>query len=104
MAVCLFPNNYFMKHVTPLFSLWQVVATAWVAEALDTLHISAFDLISRHVHGDWSEMSEDSQAENALAVQEGYRILSAYTIHNIVFWIITEWDRSVTTILFPDEY
>jgi glycogen synthase len=49
-------------------------------------------------------MSEDSQAENALAVQEGYRILSAYTIHNIVFWIITEWDRSVTTILFPDEY
>ena len=49
-------------------------------------------------------MSEDSQAENALALQEGYRILSAYTIHNRVFWIITEWDRSVTTILFPDEY
>jgi hypothetical protein len=49
-------------------------------------------------------MSEAAQAENALAVQQGYRILSAYMIHNIIFCVMTEWDRSVTTILFPHEY
>jgi hypothetical protein len=62
--------------------------------------------LSRHVTGDWGNMSKEDKAENNLAVKEGnLRIFSAYESPNLPkIWIITEADRSVTTILFPEEY
>jgi hypothetical protein len=62
------------------------------------------DFIMRHVHGDWSEMTPESQEENREALANGYRMLSSYKIHDKTLWLITEWDRSVTTLLLPDEY
>lgn len=59
----------------------------------------------RHAGGDWGEISEDDRRANEIALVEDLRILSAYTDrHGTRFWIITEADRSTTTILLPDDY
>lgn len=49
-------------------------------------------------------MTPESQEENREALAKGYRMLSSYKIHDETLWLITEWDRSVTTLLLPDEY
>ncbi|MBX9677537.1 MAG: hypothetical protein K2X38_02155 [Gemmataceae bacterium] len=61
--------------------------------------------ISRHVAGDWDEVCAGDKRLNDEAVKEGTRIISAYrTAMGEKLWVITEADRSVTTILLPDEY
>ncbi len=62
--------------------------------------------LKRHACGDWGDLSKDDKAENELALKEGnLRLFSAYESPNLPkIWIITEADRSATTILFPDEY
>ena len=66
--------------------------------------------LSRHVKGDWGDLDEEDKATNNLALKEGTRLLSAYDDDRFpkngvaTIWIITEADRSATTILFPDEY
>jgi hypothetical protein len=61
--------------------------------------------LRRHSHGDWNDLEEESIKENNFSVENGFRILSSYkTRNNIKFWIITEADRSYTTILLPEEY
>jgi hypothetical protein len=89
----------------PLFDLGQVVATPGALAALEKAGQNAMDLLSRHVTGDWGELCEDDQKENALSVKRGFRILSNYkTNSGERVWVITEADRSVTTLLLPDEY
>ena len=64
-----------------------------------------FELLHRHVTGDWGDLEDEDKKENELSVKEGFRILSAYSLEtDVKVWIITEWDRSVTTILLPGEY
>lgn len=60
----------------------------------------------RHASGDWGDLSEDDKAENELSIKEGFRILSAYVLRDgtTKIWVITEADRSATTILLPEEY
>ncbi len=59
----------------------------------------------RHQSGDWGTVGEDDAEENDLSVREGFRILSAYrTSQGEKIWVITEADRSPTTILLPNEY
>jgi hypothetical protein len=62
--------------------------------------------LARHATGDWGDMSQEDKAENDLALKAGnLRIFSAYEKPELPkIWIITEADRSATTILFPDEY
>ena len=61
--------------------------------------------LRRHLIGDWGDLCSEDRASNELALQEGDRLLSAYEKEGVAkIWIITEWDRSVTTLLFPDEY
>jgi len=62
--------------------------------------------MKRHANGDWGDMSQDDKAENELSLREGnLRLFSAYEDAVLPkIWIITEADRSATTILFPDEY
>lgn len=59
----------------------------------------------RHHHGDWGDVCEHDRLENELSLREGFRLHSVYhTAAGIEFWIMTEHDRSVTTILLPEDY
>lgn len=89
----------------PLFELGQVVATPSALSALAESREEPLIFLRRHICGDWAEMDTHDQKANALAVKEGQRILSAYRLRSgRKLWIITEWDRSVTTLLLPEEY
>lgn len=89
-----------------LFPLGQIVATPGALSALGGEGISSDALLNRHVTGDWGDLSEDDKRENELSIKEGFRILSAYKLPRtgVKLWIITEADRSATTVLLPDEY
>jgi len=60
--------------------------------------------VKRHESGDWGDVDKEDYQANNQAVEDGTRILSAYTLFGKKIWVITEWDRSVTTVLFPSEY
>jgi len=61
--------------------------------------------LARHQRGDWGDLTDEDKQENELSLKAGYRLLSAYEVNRLPkIWIITEADRSSTTILFPDEY
>ena len=61
--------------------------------------------LTRHRRGDWGNLGDEDKQENELSLKEGFRLLSAYESEDLPkIWIITEADRSATTILFPDEY
>jgi hypothetical protein len=87
------------------FPLGQVVATPGALRALSEAGQSPQELLRRHNAGDWGELDEEDQNENELSVANGFRILSAYRLRNDTrIWIITEADRSATTLLLPEEY
>ena len=88
-----------------LFSLGQVVATPGALAALEEAGEEPVTYLARHLAGDWGEVCEEDAKENEFSVENGFRILSAYTISTgVKIWIITEADRSATTILLPEEY
>src|SRR5947209_18780350 len=87
-----------------LFALGQIVATPGALQLMRTSNIDALKLLRRHVTGDWGDFDDADKQENELSVQKGFRILSAYGEGEKRLWILTEADRSVTTILRPDEY
>jgi hypothetical protein len=91
---------------TPRFSLGQTVATPGALEALEQAGQEAVELLTRHVTGDWGDdLSEEDKQENEFSVDKDLRIFSAYTLENgVKVWVITEADRSATTILLPEEY
>ena len=60
--------------------------------------------LKRHLTGDWGEVCAEDKKANDWGLYNEDRLLSAYTVDERQIWIITEWDRSVTTILFPEEY
>lgn len=63
------------------------------------------EFLARHAGGDWGNVSPDDAQENDLSTEQGFRILSAYSLNNGTnIWIITEADRSSTCILLPEEY
>ena len=84
------------------FPLGQLVITRAAAGRLTPEEIA--DAIVRHVRGDWGDISPADAAENELALREGFRLLSAYGSGDCRFWVITEADRSATTVLLPDDY
>ena len=87
------------------FALGQTFITPGAEEALNIAGETAIQFLRRHISGDWGELSEDDVHENELSLKEGFRLLSAYrTAKGQKIWIITEADRSSTTILLPSEY
>ena len=86
----------------PKFPLGQIVITANANTQLDSQAVS--EGLSRHASGDWGEVCEADREENELSLREGYRLLSVYGTGAKRFWIITEADRSVTTVLMPEDY
>lgn len=87
-----------------LFHLGKIVVTPGVMDTyFDDYDFLALSL-SRHVKADWGDLCEEDRFQNFVAVMVGERILSNYGNIKGDIWIITEADRSVTTILLPSEY
>jgi hypothetical protein len=84
------------------FPLGQLVITRNASERLAPEEIA--DGITRHARGDWGDLSAEDATENDLSLREGFRLLSAYGKGDRRFWVITEADRSATTVLLPEDY
>ena len=96
-----------MQKITkqPLFGVGQLVATPGALAALEKTGQSPVEFLTRHVTGDWGELPVEDRTENFLSVERGFRVLSSYrTLAGERIWVITEADRSLTTLLLPDEY
>jgi hypothetical protein len=87
----------------PRFSLGRVVITAGAIDSLSEDEV--FEGISRHWCGDWGDVCGEDWAENDRSLRDGHRLLSSYRCKESGkrFWVITEHDRSVTTVLLPNE-
>ena len=95
-------------NVAPKFQMGRLLMTRGVndlvAERMDFAKFVGESLV-RHRKGDWGNLCKEDREENELSLKEGFRLLSAYEADGLPkIWIITEADRSATTILFPDEY
>ena len=89
----------------PRFPFGQIVATPGALEALEEAGERLATLLKRHITGDWGEVDEHDRQENERSLADGCRLLSAYTLATgTKLWIITEADRSSTTLLLPSEY
>ena len=87
----------------PRFMLGQIVATPNAFNQIPNDEI--LNALSRHVRGDWGTLDAEDWKTNDRALKEGGRLLSVCnSTRNVKFWIITEWDRSVTTVLLPEDY
>ena len=85
------------------FPLGTIVATPGALEAVSGNEIA--EALHRHARADWGDVCAEDREENDLSLREGYRLLSVYhTASGARFWVITEADRSATTVLLPDEY
>ena len=92
-----------------VLNLGTLTATCGISEKMkDDMEFRQFvlDSVSRYCKGDWGELSNADKQANVAAIANGYEILGAYVSEELraKIWIITEADRSYTTILFPSEY
>ena len=83
------------------FQLGKVFVTKGAKECIPLAE--QLKALKRHANGDWGDISDNDKKVNDEALKDGDEILSAYHYNEIEFWIMTEWDRSVTTILLPEE-
>ena len=87
------------------FQPGYLTATPGALEVLEDAKQSPMEFVQRHLAGDFGEVCAEDAAENELSIKKGFRILSAYrTNKGVRIWVITESDRSATTILLPSEY
>ena len=84
--------------------LGRVVATPGALKLLTEAREHPLDLLARHATGDWGDLSSFDQRQNEIALRDSYRVFSSYEVPAGKVWIITEADRSITTILLPEEY
>ena len=86
-----------------LFLSGRIVMTAGAHMNLDAGDVQA--ALTRHFNGDWGTVLKEDAEANEAAVRDGDRILSCYADREgRVFWVITEGDRSATTVLLPGDY
>lgn len=89
--------------VNPRFNPGRVMITRNAKEALPPSEVNA--AINRHLHGDWGDVCDSDGKFNDDALHSGDRLFSVYhTADGVKFWIITESDRSATTVLLPSDY
>ena len=93
------------------FHLGPVVSTPGALEALQRNEMTGLELLARHVRGDWGELCDEDKQANDEALENGSRIMSAYTLPDgEKLWLITDAEiddqhhRQATTFLLPDEY
>ena len=88
---------------TAKFRLGRIMSTPHALEVLSQEDI--FTAIARHQAGDWGDMDNDDRRENERSLARGSRLFSIYhSAKGVKFWIITEADRSKTTVLMPEDY
>ena len=89
----------------PLFSPGRLVATPGAIALLERTDKSPLEFLSRHLRGDWGDLCPEDKTENELSLKYGFRLLSSYqATETEKLWVITEADRSLTTLLLPEEY
>lgn len=89
----------------PKFPLGQIVATPGALDALEDSDELPEVLLERHARGDWGDVCAEDQDANDMSLKQGLRLISSYTLSTgEKLWIITEADRSVTTLLRPEDY
>lgn len=92
------------KLALPLFPRGKLVMTCGISKLIEQGLLDPLPYIHRHLNGDWGDLSEDARCANDAALKHGDRLFSSYQINSqLELWIITEWDRSVTTLLLPSE-
>jgi len=93
---------------TRKFSLGQTVITATAQAAIDALpdgRLRLLGFVLKHQSGDWGVVCDEDKIANDQALIDGERILSIYDVSpSLRVWIITEWDRSYTTVMLPEDY
>lgn len=87
-----------------LFSLGQIVVTRNCLNYAQDHGINLSELFIRHANGDDGDLCKADQALNDLAIQSEGRVFSSYTINAVKFYVITEWDRSYTTVMLAEDY
>jgi hypothetical protein len=90
--------------MTVQLPLGRVMATPRALNLLGKIGGHPFEYLARHATGDWGELCAFDRRQNEIALREGYRVFSSYEVPTGRVWIVTEADRSVTTILLPEEY
>jgi len=99
------------RHLAPRFELGHVLATPGALAACSLHGVAPLHFIARHAHGDWGQVCEEDRQQNEAALADGSRLLSSYELPMQTgqmearkVWVITEADRSATTLLLPSEY
>ena len=98
-------NIYFLPVTQPetRFPFGTLVITSNASAKLDKRDVVT--ALDRHGKGDWGDLPDEDRQENELSLQQNFRLLSAYHDRNgVKFWVITEADRSATTVLLPEDY
>ncbi len=90
--------------MTAPLPLGRVLATPGALRLLRQIGEHPFGYLVRHATGDWGDLCASDRRQNEVALRDGHRVLSAYDTPAGKVWIIMEADRSVTTILLPEEY
>lgn len=97
------PPVLFLDLTDAKFPLGRLACTPGVEDEIPLTEVAT--ALDRHLSGDWGEVCEADRLDNEASLREGFRLLSVYrTKAGVVFWVITEADRSATTVLLPDEY
>lgn len=91
------------SNIPAKFLLGRIVATPNALASIPNPEI--LSALQRHVRGDWGTLDAEDRDANEQALRHGGRLFSAYhSTQSVKFWIITEWNRSVTTVLLPEDY
>jgi hypothetical protein len=100
------PEDHYVKLPISIpatrFPLGRIVMTANASGQLNAVEVEKG--LRRHASGDWGELCPEDAHENELSLKEGFRLHSVFGTGERRFWIITEADRSVTTVLMPEDY
>jgi hypothetical protein len=93
-------------HMSEVDEKMALFETGDLAASPGAIQALVHELVARHVRGDWGDRDEEDRQENEFSVPRHLRILSAYVLPTtgVRVWVITEADRSVTTVLLPEEY
>ena len=96
--------NFALWQRPPLFNLGEIYATPGAMAFLQEQELTPYEFLHRHHTGDWGDLDPEDIEANRAALHYGSRLLSSYEIGNQKLWVITEADRSSTTVLLPEEY
>ena len=90
----------------PRFSPGQMIVTRGISDLIQRGRLNPSAYLRRHLSGDWGDLSDEDRRQNDLALASGEdRLFSSHQVApDLTLWIVTEWGRSVTTLLLPSEY